>query len=128
MTLRLFSVIGMWWLGMAEAGAAIAMVVVPDGVGGTRYTFEEVSANPLVPVSMVLSSGFRMELPPGMFVASGPGSGGAAAAGRWGCGGCGVSFSLNSAYRRLPAGGGVYVGGSKNLALSDAADAPVEAR
>jgi hypothetical protein len=77
MTLRVLSVIGMFWLGIAQAGAAIAMVVVPDGLGGTRYTFEEVSANPLVPVSMVLSSGFRMELPPGMFVASGPGSGGA---------------------------------------------------
>jgi hypothetical protein len=77
MTLRVLSVIGMFWLGIAEAGATVAMVVVPDGVGGTRYTFEEVSANPLVPVSMVLSSGFRMELPPGMFVASGPGSGGA---------------------------------------------------
>ncbi len=77
MTLRVLSVIGMFWLGIAESEAAVAMVVVPDGVGGTRYTFEEVSANPLVPVSMVLSSGFRMELPPGMFVASGPGSGGA---------------------------------------------------
>jgi hypothetical protein len=77
MTLRILSVLGIFWLGIAQAGAAIAMVVVPDGVGGTRYTFEEVSANPLVPVSMVLSSGFRMELPPGMFVASGPGSGGA---------------------------------------------------
>jgi hypothetical protein len=77
MTLRVLSVIGMFWLGIAESEAAVAMVVVPDGVGGTRYTFEEVSANPVVTVSMVLSSGFRMELPPGMFVASGPGSGGA---------------------------------------------------
>jgi hypothetical protein len=77
MTLRILSVIGIVWLGIAQAEAAVAMVVVPDGAGGTRYTFEEVSANPLVGVSMVLSSGFRMELPPGMFVASGPGSGGA---------------------------------------------------
>jgi hypothetical protein len=78
MILRLLSVIGILWLGMAVAAeGAITMLVVPDGVGGTRYTFEEVSPNPLVPVSVALSSGFRMELPPGMFVASGPGSGGA---------------------------------------------------
>jgi hypothetical protein len=77
MMFRSVSVSCLLWLGMADAGAAVAMVVVPDGVGGTRYTFEEVSANPLVPVSVVLSSGFRMELPPGMFVPQGPGSGGA---------------------------------------------------
>lgn len=66
MILGLLSVIGILWLGMAAAvEGAISMVVVPDGVGGTRYTFDEVSENPLVPVSVVLSNGFRMELPLG---------------------------------------------------------------
>ena len=78
MMFRSVCVCCLFWLGMAAAvEGAITMVVVPDGLGGTTYTFEEMSANPLVPVSMVLSSGFRMELPPGMFVASDPGSGGA---------------------------------------------------
>ena len=83
MMFRSVCVCCLFWLGMAAAvEGAITMVVVPDGLGGTTYTFEEMSANPLVPVSMVLSSGFRMELPPGMFVASGPGSGGAVGV-RW---------------------------------------------
>ena len=78
MMFRSVSVCCLLWLGMAASvEGAVTMLVVPDGVGGTRYTFDEVSPNPLVPVSVVLSSGFRMELPPGMFVASGPGSGGA---------------------------------------------------
>lgn len=57
--------------------AAITITIAPNGLGGTTYTFSQTSANPVIPVAMALSSGVRMDLPPGMFdpiVSGGPSS------------------------------------------------------
>ncbi len=59
------------------ADAALTITIAPDGTGSTTYSFNQPASNPTLPTAQVLSSSFRLELPPGMFapiVAGGPGS------------------------------------------------------
>lgn len=61
----------------SAADAALAITIAPDGTGGTTYLFSQPASIPPLLVAQVLSSSFRLELPPGMFdpiVAGGPGS------------------------------------------------------
>lgn len=61
---------------LLTANAAVLITVAPDGLGGTTFNFSQTSVNPLLSVEVVSTSGFRMELPPGMFspmVLGGPG-------------------------------------------------------
>jgi hypothetical protein len=61
----------------SAAHAALTITIAPDGTGGTTFSFSQSASTPSLPVEQVLSSSFRLELPPGMFdpvVAGGPGS------------------------------------------------------
>ncbi len=61
----------------SAADAALTITIAPDGAGGTTYSFSQPALIPPLPVAQVLSSSFRLELPPGMFdpeVVGGPGS------------------------------------------------------
>jgi hypothetical protein len=62
----------------SAADAALTITIAPDGTGGTTYSFSQPAFIPPLPAAQVLSSSFRLELPPGMFdpvVVGGPGSG-----------------------------------------------------
>lgn len=61
----------------SAADGALTITIAPDGTGGTTFSFRQTASNPVLPVAQVLSSSFRLELPPEMFdpiTVGGPGS------------------------------------------------------
>ena len=53
--------------GLLTAEAAVTITIAPDDLGGMTFAFRQTAANPTISVETVMTTGVRMELPPGMF-------------------------------------------------------------